>query len=658
LTERLFEIATTMGYGSTTVERVMHPSVQALFEPVRLGPLQLRNRLVMAPMGTCLDQSGHITDEAIAYYRRRAEGGVGTITVEGCLVSAETIGPEPKISGPEYLPGLRRLVEALKGYDVTVGVQLMHPGRQVVEGPTVAPSPVPLNSHAPIPHQLSTAEIAAIVEDYARAADLAIEAGFEFVEVHGAHGYLPSNFLSPLDNQRSDEYGGTLENRARFSLEVARAIVATGGEDLPLVWRINGEDAVPGGFSLDECVQVSRWLEQAGAAAISVSAGTWHTLHVTLAPMFVPRGHMRHLAAAVKAAVHVPVIAVGRLDDPALAADVIASGDADLVLLGRTLIAEPDWPRKVEAGLLDELRPCIACNACVDLVGRGEIARCSVNPEAGRELTWTVPPAERSRRIMVVGSGPAGMEAARIARVRGHDVSIWEREDRLGGKLEVAGMAPSKREVLRFRDFQSRRLEELGVEIHLNADVTPEVVHAFAPDAVLVATGAEPMIPPIPGIGSAIVHDAQRFLRDELRPAAGERVVVVGGSATGCETAEHLIGLGIPVTIIEMRKGVGFGIEAITRRHLIRTLKAQGVQIITGATVVMIEHEEVLYEDADGAQHAVAADHVALAIGWRPVGSRLADELRDVEVVVLGDASRPSDFVSAINDGADAGLAL
>jgi 2,4-dienoyl-CoA reductase (NADPH2) len=630
-------------------------SLQTLFEPLQLGPLTLRNRLVMAPMGTCLDQSGHITDAAIAYYRRRAEGGVGTITVEGCLVSADTVGPEPKISGREYLPGLKKLVETLKAYDVTVGVQLMHPGRQVVAGPTVAPSPVPLNSHAPIPHELTVAEIAGIVEDYARAADLAREAGFAFVEVHGAHGYLPSNFLSPLDNRRTDAYGGSLEHRARFSLEVARAIVATGAT---LVWRINGEDAVPGGFSLDECVHVSQWLEEAGAAAISVSAGTWHTLHVTLAPMFVPRGHMRHLAAAVKAAVDVPVIAVGRLDDPALAADVIASGDADLILLGRTLIAEPDWPRKVEGDRLGELRPCIACNACVDLVGRGEVARCAVNPEAGRELTWAVPDAERARRVMVVGSGPAGMEAARIAKLRGHDVSIWEREDHLGGKLEVAGLAPSKREVLRFRDFQARRLEEIGVEIHLDVDVTPELVHSHGPDAVLVATGAEPLIPPIPGIGSAIVHDAQRFLRDELRPREGERVVVVGGSATGCETAEHLIGLGIPVTILEMRKGVGFGIEAITRRHLIRSLKAAGVQIITGAKVVMIEHEEVLYEDADGAQHSVPADHVALAIGWRPVGSKLAGELRGVEVVVLGDASRPSDFVSAINAGADAGLAL
>src|SRR4051794_1651611 len=234
----------------------MLDATRTLFEPFSLGPLRLRNRLMMAPMGTCLDRDGYITDATIAYYVRRAQGGVGTITVEGCLVSPDTLGPEPRIHSEPYLPGLRRLVEALRPYDVTVGVQLMQPGRQVVEGPVVAPSPVPLNSHAPVPHALTRGEIAEIVVDYARATEFAMRAGFDFVEVHGAHGYLPSNFLSPRDNQRTDEYGGELANRARFALEVAEAIVATGGERCPLVWRLNGDDAIPGGFSLEEAVTV------------------------------------------------------------------------------------------------------------------------------------------------------------------------------------------------------------------------------------------------------------------------------------------------------------------------------------------------------------------------------------------------------------------
>ena len=629
----------------------------ALFEPVRIGRLTLRNRLVMAPMGTCLDVGGRITEDTIAYYRRRADGGVGTITVEGCLVSADTIGPEPRISGREYLPGLRALVDALRPYDVTVGVQLMHPGRQVVEGPSVAPSPIPLNPRAPIPHELSADDIAVIVQDYARAALLAREAGFDFVEVHGAHGYLPSNFLSPHLNQRTDGYGGGLAARARFSVEVARAIVTAVGDDLPLVWRLNGDDGGVGGLTIGDATVVARVLQDAGAAAISVSAGTWLSLEVTLAPMAMPRGHLRPFAAAVKRAVDIPVMAVGRLDDPDEATAVVTSGDADLVLLGRALIAEPDWPAKVRDHRLAELRPCIACNACVDLVGRGERARCAVNPEVGRELTWQLKPAAPPRRVMVVGSGPAGMEAARIAGLRGHDVGIWERADELGGKLEVAGLAPSKLEVRRYRTHQVQRLADLGIDVHLGVQVTDEVIAQERPDVVVVATGAAPLVPPIPGIEAPHVHDAQRLLRGEVTVAVGARVVVIGGSATGCETAELLTASGAHVTIVEMRGSIGRGIEAITRRRLVRELNTAGVAVLTGATVVEIGDRAVEYTSTEGERHAVTADVVALAIGWRPRGADLVAPPGS-EVLVLGDADQPADFVRAVNAGADAGLAI
>ncbi len=630
---------------------------QTLFTPFELGGLSLKNRLVMAPMGTCLDDDGYISEDTIAYYRRRAEGGVGTVIVEGCLVSADTLGPEPRISGPEYLPGLRRLAEALHESGVTAGIQLLHPGRQVVAGPTAAPSPVPLHARAEAPRQLERDEIARIVDDYVAAAELALEAGYDFVEVHGAHGYLPSNFLSPRDNQRADEYGGNLENRARFTLEVARGIVERVGPWLPLVWRINGDDGIRGGFAIDEAVLVSSWLEAAGVAAISVSAGTWHSLHVTLAPMFVPRAHMVEYAAAVKRAVGVPVLAVGRLDSADVAAEVIRAEQADLIVLGRGLIADPDWPRAIEEDRREDVRPCIACNACVDLVGRGERARCAVNPEVGRERAWQLLPATAPRRVMVVGSGPAGMEAAQIARRRGHEVSIWERNSLLGGKLEVAGLAPSKREVLRFRDYQAGRLRKLGVEIHLGADVTADVVDSWLPDVVILAVGAEPVVPPIPGLGQANVRDAQDFLHGDIAVAADDRVVIIGGSATGCETAEFLVDSGAEITIVEMRSEIGEGIEAITRRHLLRSLKAAGVRLLNEAKVVMVEDDHVLFERG-AATESMGADHVALALGWRPSGEDLAAEIRGPEVIVLGDASRPADFVHATGAGADAGLAV
>ncbi|MBP2367812.1 NAD(P)/FAD-dependent oxidoreductase [Pseudonocardia parietis] len=632
--------------------------MNVLFTPVRLGPLTLKNRLVMAPMGTCLDNGGYVTEDTVAYYRRRAEGGVGAITVEGCLVSGDTVGPEPRISGPEFVPGLRRIVEELEPFDVAVGVQLMHPGRQVVEGPSVAPSPVPLNSAAPVPHELTVGEIERIVEDYARAARFAREAGFTYLEVHGAHGYLPSNFLSPQHNHRTDAYGGTLENRARFSVEIARAIGAAC--DLPLVWRLNGTDAEPGGFDPESAVAVAGMIERAGAASISVSSGTWLTLQQTLAPMSVPRGHMLDLVRAVKKEVSVPVMAVGRLDDPDLAEAVVEQGDADMVLLGRGLIAEPDWPLLVRDARRDELRPCIACNACVDLVGRGERARCAVNPEVGRELTWAVEPAARLRRVMVVGSGPAGLEAARLARLRGHEVSVWERDPELGGKLTVAGLAPSKHEVLRFRDHQIARLAALGVELHTSAPVTARIVKEQGPDVLIVATGADPLVPPIPGIDGPTVHDAQRFLRGEVEVPPGTRLVVVGGSATGCETAELMRAGGAEVTVVEMRRGVGRGIEAITRRQMVRQLRHDGVELLVNATVVDIEPGLVRWRATDGAVHELPADLVALAIGWRPTGSSVLEDLEpgDIEVRVLGDADSPADFVRAINAGADAALAL
>jgi 2,4-dienoyl-CoA reductase-like NADH-dependent reductase (Old Yellow Enzyme family)/thioredoxin reductase len=636
-------------------------STSILFEPIDVGPLRMKNRIVMSPMGSCLDEDGYITDAAIAYYRRRAAGGVGTITVESFLIDAEMISPEPRIHGREFLPGIRRLVETLRSYeDLTVGVQLMHPGRQVWEGPGKAPSPVPLNPRSPVPHPVTKGEIDAIMEQYAFAAALAKEAGFQFVEVHGAHGYLPSSFLSPLVNQREDEYGGSLENRARFSLEVAGAMKPVLG-DTPLFWRISGVEGQSGGYEIEDAVQVCQWLEQAGVQCITVSAGTWLALHLTVAPMFQPRGLMVPYASAVKKAVNVPIMAVGRLDDPHLAAQVVADGDADFIILGRGLLADPDWPMKVEEGRFDEVRPCIACNACNDLVSRHKPAQCSVNPELGRELTFRLEPSARTRRVMVVGSGPAGMEAARVARLRGHEVSIWEADDKLGGKLEVAGSAPSKNEVLRFRDYQARLIGELGVEIHTGTFVTPDVVESADPDVVLVSTGAEPLIPPIPGVNSPNVFDAQAFLHGHLHVEPGEKIVVVGGSATGCEAAEWLVERGVHVTIIEMLRSVGHGIELITRRHLLRQLRADGVEILTNSKVTMIEPEarKVLYESTeDGSQGEVEADKVAMAIGWRPRGSALADELGSRRVIVLGDASRPADFVAAINAGADAGNAV
>jgi len=614
----------------------------------------------MCPMGTGLpDEEGFVTDETVAYYARRAAGGVGLISLEASLIAPESfvVGPELRLHDEAFVPGLRRLADAVHAHEIPVGIQMWHPGRQTLKGAPVAPSAIPLSPRTPVPHALTRAEIDRLIALYAASAVNCREAGFDFVEVHGAHCYLPCEFLSPLSNQRDDEYGGSLENRARFMLEIVAAVRTAAGDDFPLLFRISGDECAVGGFDITDAVRVAQWLADAGVAAISVSAGNWYALHMTIPPMSMEHGCLLPLAAQIKQAVEIPVIAAGRLDDPTVAERAIVEGQADIVAIGRGLIADPDWPAKVRDGRLAEIRPCIACNACVDLVARGEQARCAVNPAVGRDGSFVIVPAEVARNVMVIGSGPAGMEAARIARLRGHDVSIWEREGQLGGKLDVASRAPSKSEVLRFRDYQARILNELGVHVHVGANMDVAAIRSEHPDVVVLAVGADPLIPPIPGIHGPNVIDAQEILLGRVSIEPGERVAVIGGSATGCETAEFLCATAGAVSILEMLPSVGRGIEQITRRKLLSGLREAGVTILTGAKVTVIEPNRVIYEHEDGAPGEVAVDRVALAIGWRAGGEQLAVDLGDFDVYTLGDAARPADFVAAINAGADAGLA-
>jgi 2,4-dienoyl-CoA reductase-like NADH-dependent reductase (Old Yellow Enzyme family)/NADPH-dependent 2,4-dienoyl-CoA reductase/sulfur reductase-like enzyme len=640
----------------------MTTATDLLFSPFDIAGLHLPNRIVMPAMGTGLpEHDGTCNEATIAYYRRRAEGGVGMLTIEASLVSPDAygVGPELRLHGEAFIPGLRSLAEALKPYGIPIGIQLWHPGRQTLLGTPIAPSPVPLSSRTPVPHELTVDEIHTLVDYYALSAWVSKEAGFDFVEIHGAHCYLPCEFISPLSNLRTDEYGGSLENRARFPLEIVAAVRERCGQDYPVMYRISGAEGAEGGFEVEDAAAVCVLLEEAGVCAISVSAGNWYALHQTIGPMFLPRGFLVPLAATIKQAVSVPVIAVGRLDDPVLAEQVLEKGEADLIAIGRALIADPDFPRKVQEGALDEIRPCISCNACVDLVANAKQARCAVNPEVGRDDTWRIEPTSSPRRVMVVGSGPAGMEAARIARLRGHDVSIWERDAELGGKLDVASRAPSKTLVLSFRDYQARILREIGVEIHTSVEIDADTINEEAPDVVLVATGADPLVPPIPGIGGPTVIDAQEILHDRVSVSPGERFAVIGGSATGCETAEWLVAAGAGVTIVEMLPTVGQGIELITRRHLLADLRSQGVEVLTKAKVTMIEPTAVWYESTDdGTAGSLEVDRVATAVGWSPRGASLADLVTGLDVVVLGDASHPGDFVSAINAGADAGLSV
>jgi 2,4-dienoyl-CoA reductase-like NADH-dependent reductase (Old Yellow Enzyme family) len=486
-------------------------SVTALFTSIALRGVQIRNRIVMPSMTTRLaDPEGFVTPELIRYYLARAQGETGLITVE--MAAPEPAGRhragEVGLCHDRFLPGLQELTTRLKETGARTSIQIGHAGghtRQDVTGyQPVAPSALPhevleVDTRTVVPEALSRERIQDVVQAFAETAERAKRAGFDMVELHGAHGYLIAQFLSPLDNQRADEYGGSLQNRARFALEVVRACRERVG-DFPIIFRLSADEYAPGGLSLDEATQVCRWLEEAGVDAIHVTAACYRSqpsAAIMIPPMAYPEGIFLHLARAVKAVVGVPVITVGRLHDPELAARVVAEGQADMVALGRQLIADPEWPRKAREGRAGEIRPCIACNTCVDGMRDGNQIQCLVNPLAGREGDYQLAPANPPRHVVVVGGGPAGMEAARILALRGHRVILYERCARLGGQLRLAAKAPvfqnveTKAEVLlKIVAFQARQLDSMGVQVHLAQPFTPQHLATLQPEVIVLATGA------------------------------------------------------------------------------------------------------------------------------------------------------------------------
>lgn len=635
-----------------------------LFSPGKIGWMELRNRVVMAPMVVQLAaESGAVTERTVDYYARRAKGGAGLVIVEATYIApgGKAFACQLGMDRDALVPGHFDLVEAIHRNGAKVALQIHHGGARanpaLTGGVLVAPSPVAEEGISTVPRALTGLEIEELADCYARAAQRAQRAGYDAVEIHGAHGYLIHQFLSPVSNRRADAYGGSPEKRLRFAGLVVRKVREAVGARFPLLFRMSAE----GGYGIDEAVEIARALDSWGLDAINVSVGGTapiSLLPLDTSPMARPEGWLTAYADAIKKRVSVPVIVVGEIRHPQFAEKVLAQGKADYIALARPFLADPDWPAKAESGRDEEIRHCISCDYCRLALLFTRPIRCLVNPETGREREFAaVAPAPKAKRVIVVGGGPAGLEAARTAAVRGHRVVLYERSAELGGQLPLAVLPPQKEKIEWLRQCLVTQTRKAGVELRTSTTFRPEALAPGEADAVVVATGARPLEERLPGAKAGQVVSAWDVLQG--RPSAkGLAVVVLGGRQMGCETAEFLAERGNRVTLVSRSPAGDLAVDVVAtyRAPLLARLRRLGVALRTRCDVREIRNVQAIVIDEGGGEETVGADLVILARGSVPAPTAL-ELLRTLvpEVYAVGDCVEPRAIAEALYEGALAG---
>ncbi|MFO1298451.1 MAG: FAD-dependent oxidoreductase [Rubrivivax sp.] len=652
-----------------------------LFEPIHIGKLRLKNRIAMAPMGfpALSDLDGIPTQRYVDYFTERARGGAGLL-ITGMLKVEEEIEYTFSKRGPvrqAFVRPFADLTEAVHSLGTRIFVQLS-PGLGCqarpsnVRGTPVAPSPVPNVFDPRITcRALATEEVERLVKACGDAAVLLAGAGVDGVELHGHAGFLLDQFSTALWNQRSDRYGGDLRGRMTFAFEILEEIKRRVGTDFPVQYRyglkhymksvqqagLPGERFTEVGRDIDEGLAMAELLQAAGFDSLAVDAGSITGHYWAHPPIYQKHGCMLDLAAQVKRIVKVPVIAVGRLDIPELAEEVVASGEADIVSLAKGLLADAHWPNKVREGRVEDIRPCIGCHqACSEIVNGRQVNSCTVNPACGRERTHELKPALARRRILVAGGGVGGMEAARVSATRGHDVVLFEKGDALGGHLVEAGVPEDKRDIERLNAWYQRQLSALGVQVRLGTAVTPALVEAERPDVVVVATGSRDVVPPIPGVGQSHVATTTDVLLG--RKTTGAKVVVVGAGENGCETALWLARGGRDVTLVEMQAAAIATPAARANRNMLLDLLAErGVPILTRTRVTEVQADGVLVSHEDGRQQRLPCDSVVLSVGMK-ADNALHGELERTfagPLYEVGDCSGAHNVMKAVWDAYEVG---
>lgn len=636
-----------------------------LFRPGLIGKMPVKNRIVLPPCTTNFaGPSGRPTERLIAYYAERARGGVGLIIVENTQVKypeGKNVSCQLRLDNDKYIPDYGELAEALHVYDAKVFQQIHHAGRQPHETEgvqPVAPSPLPCGFLQIPVRELTDAEIWDLIERFSETALRAKKAGMDGVELHGAHGYLIGQFNSPYTNKRVDQWGGSFERRIKFLLEIIKRTRAKVGPDFPLCLRFSADEFVPGGITLEDGKKIAAAAEAAGINILHVSAGIYESMPTLLEPMRFDEGWRVYLAEEIKKQVKIPVITVGQIKTPQFAERILEQNRADFIALGRPLIADPEWPKKALEGREEEIRKCISCNiGCIGgRVFLDMYMRCTVNPVVGREKEagWIrIAPAKEKKKVMVVGAGPGGLEAARVSALRGHDVTLYEKEKEIGGQLKIGSVPPGKDKLKYINEYYAGVLAKSGVKLELGKTVDEKLMAEVKPDAVIVATGAEPMRPKFScAFGNNVLNYAD--LLNGSVTVQGRKVVVAGGGSVGAETALFLAQQGKDVTIVEMRPDIATDVEVITRFDLLTAvLPKAGVKVLTRLTILEITAEGVKVIAPEGEQSLIEADDVVVAVGSQPTAFP-AEKIKETasEVYLIGDSKSPRQIIDAIYEGA------
>lgn len=629
-----------------------------VFNEGKIGELLLKNRIIMPGMGTGLASSnGEVTDQLIRYYEERAKGGTGLLITEFTSIDYEFgkgMLNQLRIDEDAFIPGIQRLSNAIHKHDAKLFVQLHHAGREsnssLLNGKQiVAPSPVTCAAIGEVPRELTTAEVKTIIQQFIQGAIRCQDAMVDGVELHGAHGYLISQFLNPHTNQRKDKYGGSFENRMRFITEIVHGIKQSCGKHFPIMVRLSIDEFDQEGLTVEDSQEISRYLEKIGVDAIHASAGNYNSIDKVIESPLFEQGWRVYLAEAIKSVVQIPVVAVGNIREPKYVDSIIGDGKADFVAMGRTHIADPEWSKKAFEGREKEIRMCISCLHCTYT----SPLECSINVHAGHELEYTdLEKIDEKRHVVIVGGGPGGVEAARVLSLKGYDVSLFEKTNQLGGQLRLVSDPVYKKKMNWHCEYLTHEMKRLNVNVYLQTEATVEKIKDLHPYAVILATGSQPYIPKIEGHHLPHVCTYED-IRREGKEFSQQQITVIGSGMICHSTARQFAEQGNHVTWIEQPTKSKRKISPQTRANLMKKLEERNVNIITNHEVSKIRSKSIVIEDKkSGKQTEIETNLVVMAMGVEPsnpLEAKLIDHVRNLHVI--GDAAGYSSLADATHQG-------